>query len=56
MSRIRKEIVCKFTEQNESFTVTETSKDVELINKNIEEQQLDNSEKNSLTTFQQTLK
>ena len=56
MSRIRKEIVCKFTEQNESFTVTETSKDVELINKNIEEQQLDNSEKNSLTTLQQTTK
>ena len=43
-------------EENESFTLTETSKDVELINKNIEEQQLDNSEKNSLTTLQQKTK
>ena len=42
-------------EQNESFTAIETNKDVELINKNIEEQQPDNSEKDSLTTLQQTI-
>ena len=33
-------------EQNESFTLTHTIKDVELLNKDIEEQKFDNCEKN----------
>ena len=32
MSRIQKEMSVSSPKQNESFTVTETSKDVELIN------------------------